>query len=103
MRFSIFIAFLAIFQISATSYSQNATLSVHLKNAGIIDVFNEIERQSEFKVFYKTANIDKQQTITIDNENIAVDALLSTVLDRKLLSYEVIDKVIVITDRKSVV
>ncbi len=97
MRFFIFVAFVATLQISATGYSQNATVSVHLKNAGIIDVFNEIERQSEYKIFYKTANIDKQQVVTIDKENITVDALLNTILDKNRVSYEMIDKVIVIT------
>lgn len=97
MRFSIFVAFIATLQISANGYSQNATVSVHLKNAGIIDVFNEIERQSEYKVFYKTASIDKQQIVNINREDITVDVLLNSVLDRNLLSYDVIDRVIVIT------
>lgn len=101
MRFSIFVALAATLQISATSYSQNATVSVHLKNAGIIDVFNEIERQSEYKIFYKTANIDRHRNVTIDKENIAVDALLRTVLEGNRLSYELIDKVIVITPNET--
>ena len=97
LKLSILVAIVATLQISAIGYSQNALVSVHLKNAVIVDVFNEIERQTEFKVFYKTANIDRRQTVTIDKDNVTVDALLNAVLDKKHLSFEVIDKVIVIT------
>ncbi len=97
MKVVFYILFITTIQISANVYSQNATVSIHLKNAGIIDVFNEIEKQSEYKIFYKTDNIDKRIQVSVNEESITVNSLLKNVLSEHQLSFDLVDKVIVIT------
>jgi TonB-linked SusC/RagA family outer membrane protein len=96
MRTTFSILIVTTLQISATVYSQDAKVSIHLENAGIIDVFNEIEKQSEYKIFYKTDNIDKRIQVSVNEDNITINSLLSSILSAHQLSFDLVDKVIVV-------
>jgi len=81
---------------AVNTYSQNARISLNVKDATILDIFREIERNSEFGFFYKSEelNLEKRQSITVSD--VTIDEVLRKVLDENC-SYKILDKNIVIT------
>ncbi|MGV8096557.1 MAG: TonB-dependent receptor [Mangrovibacterium sp.] len=94
--------------ISATSllgssgYSQNTTLSIHLKNATLRDLIREVERQSEFIfVFYdEVVDLDRQVDVQVDNQT--VDKILDKIFKSSELTYRIFDRQIGIGKRDPV-
>jgi len=91
---------LIIFSVLTTyavnTYSQNARLNLNIKNANIIDIFREIERNSEFGFFFKSEemNVERRQSVSVSGATI--DEVLKKVLDENY-SYKILDKNIVVT------
>jgi len=87
--------------ISATVYSQYAKLTVDIKNGNLEDVFNAIEKQTDFNVFYNVDQINLKQKVSVS----ANEELLSVILDKVLAeagaTYTVLDKTIVIKSKQS--
>jgi len=97
MKITLFFFFVAIGSVFADStYSQNAFFSIKLNNATVQQVFDEIQKKSEFIIFYKDNQVDLNHRANID----AVDATVNQVLDQTLkgtnLGYKIIDRQIVI-------
>jgi TonB-linked SusC/RagA family outer membrane protein len=87
----------AILSASAgNSYSQTVRLNLNLKNATIVDIFRDIERNSEFGFFFKSEelNLEKRQSINVSDASI--DEVLRKVLDENY-SYKILDRNIVVT------
>ncbi len=84
MKLSLAFMFLCLFQVSATIYSQNTRLSVSGENLTVREVFEKIEAQSDFKFLYRKDHIDDKKTITLNETNSTVEAILDVVL----LQYE---------------
>ncbi|MEI6679365.1 MAG: TonB-dependent receptor [Mariniphaga sp.] len=87
----------AMFTASAVNtYSQNTRLNLNLKDATIVDIFREIERNSEFGFFFKSEemNLEKRQSVSVSNATI--DEVLKKVLDENYF-YKILDKNIVVT------
>ncbi len=91
-----FILFTMITASAMNSYSQTARISLNVNNATIVDIFREIERNSEFGFFFKSEelNLEKRQSITVSDATI--EEILKKVLDENC-SYKILDKNIVIT------
>jgi len=81
---------------AVNTYSQNARISLNVKDGTILDIFREIERNSEFGFFYKSEemNLEKRQSIAVSGATI--DDILKRVLDENY-SYKILDKNIVVT------
>ncbi|MEI7828983.1 MAG: TonB-dependent receptor, partial [Prolixibacteraceae bacterium] len=81
---------------AVNTYSQNARISLNVKDATILDIFREIERNSEFGFFYKSEemNLEKRQSIEVSAATI--DDILKKVLDENY-TYKILDKNIVVT------
>jgi TonB-dependent starch-binding outer membrane protein SusC len=97
MKLTIIIIMLTTLQISARSYSQNTRVSMEISNGTVTDVFKEIENQSDFRVFYKVDQVDLKRKLNYSADRVKISDVLKTVLPAAGVSYEVIDKVIVIT------
>jgi TonB-dependent SusC/RagA subfamily outer membrane receptor len=81
---------------AVNTYSQNARISLNVKDATILDIFREIERNSEFGFFYKSEemNLEKRQSIEVSGATI--EDILKKVLDENY-TYKILDKNIVVT------
>jgi TonB-linked SusC/RagA family outer membrane protein len=103
MRLTFFLILLGIGSVFAdSSYSQNAQLTVHLKNVTIKQLFEEIQNQSEFIFFYKDNQVDINKTIDINFENVTVDQILKQAFENTDLGYKIYDRQIVILSEKKV-
>jgi len=81
------------------TYSQATKLTMKMENATIQDVFNEIENISEFRIAYNNSRLDATVAVNIDVKDQTVDKILDAILNEMHLSYEIVDRYIVITDK----
>src|SRR5665648_1208459 len=66
MKLTVGLILFAMISASAVnSYSQTARINLNVKDATIVDIFREIERNSEFGFFFKTEemNLEKRQSV----------------------------------------
>src|SRR5665648_199507 len=97
MKLTVGLILFAMISASAVnSYSQTARINLNVKDATIVDIFREIERNSEFGFFFKTEemNLEKRQSVKVADATI--DEVLKKVLDDNY-SYRILDKNIVVT------
>jgi len=100
MKLTTFFFLISILSVAARGYSQHARLNLSLQNASIQELFQEIEKQSEFNFFYKDDQIDVNKMVSIEADNSLIGEVLNEVFENSGVSYTVVDKVIVITPRK---
>ena len=96
-KITIFIFFVAIgSSFAKSSYSQNTRLSLHMDNCTIQQVFEEIQKKSEFIIFYKDDQVNLDYRSNVDVEDATVDLILDQALKGSGLGYRIIDRQIVI-------
>ncbi len=103
MKITVFLLLIAIGSVFAdSSYSQNAKLSLHLKNGTIKQVFEEIQNQSEFIFFYKDNQVGINHDLNINADKATVEEILDQALANTNLVYKVFDRqIVVLPGRKS--
>ena len=67
-----------------------------MENATISEVFDVIEKQSDFFFFYNKEQINDQQRVSIDLKDSKIDGVLTTVFGKDVVAYEIIGKNIII-------
>jgi TonB-dependent starch-binding outer membrane protein SusC len=97
MKLATLLLIVGSLQVSASLYSQDSKINLNIKNGTIQDVFNEIEKQSDFNIFFKTDEINVKTQVNISASDIMVKDALNEVLESSNLSYRVLDKIIIIT------
>ena len=102
MKITTILILAGIIHVSATTYAQNQRISVQIENGTFYDVVSQIEKQSEFMFFYKSEEIDNNNRITLKAHNKLVSEILNEVLNKRDLSYKIIDKHIIITKKGEV-
>lgn len=93
MRITVVMLFTVMLQAVAieSSYSQSTTVSVKAQQISLIDLFSQIEKQSEFLFFY----VDKEVNniyVNIQARNKSVDEILSHALNSTGLTYTINDR-----------
>ncbi|TKG95628.1 SusC/RagA family TonB-linked outer membrane protein [Puteibacter caeruleilacunae] len=101
MKLTTLFFLVAIMSVSASSYSQNKKITLKLNNASIIEVFNEIERQSEYGFLFKSDQFDLNKKYNISKRDVAVSKILDVVLNDTPYTYTLIDNSIVITSKEA--
>jgi TonB-linked SusC/RagA family outer membrane protein len=96
MKLYLFIFVITVMQATASVYSQNARLNLKMDNATIAQVFDAVEKQSEFFFFYNKEQINDQLKVSIDLKNCKIDEVLANVFGKDAVSYEIIGKNIII-------
>jgi len=98
MKLTFLSFFIGIMGVSAASvYSQEKKISLNLEKASIVEVFQEIESQSEFVFIYKNEAIDLKNTVSVKITNTTVDKVLDSILKNLGVKYEILDRQIIIT------
>lgn len=89
---------------SGKSYSQNTKLDLQLKNASLEDVIWNIKEQTEFDFFYNSEDISQVKGLNLHLRNSTTSEILDVCLKNSDLTYEIINKVVIIrqADRKAI-
>lgn len=85
-----------------TSYAQNNRLTVHLKQVRLGQVFELIQQQSEFIIFYKDNQVNLSQLVSVESENQIIDHVLDQALKGTGLNYKIFDRQIIIVLDKDI-
>jgi TonB-linked SusC/RagA family outer membrane protein len=99
MKLTTVLIFMALFQLSAKSYSQETKLSLKFENETLENVFNKIEANSEFSIFYKNELIKNSKEVTGEFKDVLIFTILDQVLRSENLTYTIKDKLIMIVPK----
>ena len=102
MKITTLLTILTTLQISAAVYSQNTKVNIDVRDISLHDIFNEIERQSEFRIVYNIDQIDLEKRYDMEANNANISDILSEVLKETNASYTLIGKIIVITPENAI-
>lgn len=99
MKVTTLLFFLALFQVSANTYSQQIRLNLKFEKEKLENVFNQIEANSEFSIFYKNELIQNSKEVTGDFKNALIFEILDQVLKTENLGYTIKNKLIMIVPK----
>lgn len=84
----------ASLKVTAGTYAQSVSLSV--KNASLEEVFTEVKKQTGYVFFYEREVLRSTKRVSIQADNLALNAFLSQVFAAQPLDYSIKDKTIFI-------
>ena len=96
MKLTIYLFLISLFQVHASSYSQNTKISLQLKDVSIEKVLRAIEFQTEFKILYNDNEVDYKRLVSVDFKKENVSKILDAIFYQTPVSYEVFDKQIIL-------
>jgi TonB-linked SusC/RagA family outer membrane protein len=103
MRFTIFILFISLSQTFAlNSYSQQAKLSLDMRNVRVEDVIDKIEKNSEFFFMYNKSMIDVDRKVDIHVEGKSVNEVLDKIFANTGITYSIKDRQILLINNRLV-
>jgi len=101
MKITLFVLLLTVSSAFAkSSYSQNTKLTLHMENATLQQVFDEIKKKSEFIIFYKDDQVNLNHQSNIHVEDAPVDQILIQAFEGTNLGYRIMDRQIVVFANK---
>ncbi|HYX08280.1 MAG TPA: carboxypeptidase-like regulatory domain-containing protein, partial [Bacteroidales bacterium] len=97
MKLTTILLLIGVINIYAKGYSQDMPISVNIQNGTLTDLFSVIENNTDYKIFYKNSLVSDAENVNLIAKQKPVSELLDKALEGKNLSYDLVDKVIVIT------
>ncbi|TYP96340.1 iron complex outermembrane receptor protein [Sphingobacterium allocomposti] len=105
MRLAITLGLFVLMFLSATlSYAKQDpqnTCSIHLTNAGMKEVIDVLEKQTDYRFLYMPNNRTKQVKISIKQDNKPLRDILQQIEKQTNLKFEIADKTIYVKERPS--
>src|SRR5665648_1098538 len=93
MKLCTLILFVSLATASAkTSYSQNAKFTLDLERVTVKDLFDKIEKSSEFIFVYYDNIIDLNKVVTVKAENETVEEILEEVFKSSENTFKIFDR-----------
>ena len=100
MRISIFLLFFSVLGMMAESgHSQNARVTINRNNVQLESILNDIESQTDYLFLYK-GNLDVTVRKSIHVSDKTVTEVLSTLLSKSPITYEIEGNHIILVERK---
>jgi TonB-linked SusC/RagA family outer membrane protein len=100
MKLTAILLTLGILQTSAITYSQKARLSLAMKDTPVSLVFQEIEKQTNYRFLYRNEMVE-DQIVTVTASNLSIENVLDLALKNVKVEYTILDdNLIVITPAK---
>ncbi len=96
MKLTVFILIASFLSVNAASYSQSTKLNLKLTDQTLSDVFEEIERQSDFYFLFKNDEVNTKQEVSIDVEKAPISDVLNELFNGTGINYQFVDRYIVI-------
>ena len=99
-KLAILLLIVGAVQVSAKGYSQNVTLNV--RNARLESIFHKIEQQTGYYFWYENKVLKNAKKIDLNLQQASLQDALKQCLVNQPFSYVIVDKTIVIKDKKEV-
>lgn len=78
MKLTLFLLIVSLFQIQASTYSQDTKITLSLENATVEEVFSKIESLSEFRFLYNHAKVDVNRRVSVDAREESIHDILES-------------------------
>lgn len=102
MKLFLVFNFILILNISASVYSQNTTFTMNYTNLSVKEVFDKLEKQSDFRFFYNGHFTELNKKVSIYMKDKRIDEVLDYLLKNSTVTYKVLENGrIVITPKAS--
>ncbi len=102
MRLIVLFLLTGILQVSAlNSFSQQARMSMNLKNVRLVDVLNEIENQSDYYFLYNQDLINVDRKVNLEVKQQKVEAILDELFDQTNTRFLIRERQIILTNLNS--
>ncbi|MDR6569152.1 SusC/RagA family TonB-linked outer membrane protein [Chitinophaga ginsengisegetis] len=98
MRLTFFLLTAALLQVSARGLSQN--ISFNGKNVALEKVFAAVESQTDYVFLYKATALSVAKPVTINARAVDLGTFLNKVFEQQSLTYKIIDKNILVSQRE---
>lgn len=102
LKFTLLVFFSGLMSLSASTYSQNKKITLNLEGVTLLEVFNQIEAQSDFVFIYKNEAINLDKKVNVKFEATTVDKILESMLPNSGVKFEISNKQIIITPDRSI-
>jgi hypothetical protein len=99
MKLTMLFLLCTLIHVSASVYSQQTKLNMSLKDVSVKEVLKQIENQTDFFFLYKNENVDVNRIISVEIKDKSIESLLNQIFTGTTVSYEVINRQIVLVDR----
>ncbi|RIJ46370.1 SusC/RagA family TonB-linked outer membrane protein [Maribellus luteus] len=96
MKLTFLFLLIGLMQVSASVYSQTTRLTLDMKKSRVIDVLDEIERQSEFRFAYSTETVNTERRVTLSVDEKSIEEALAIVFEGTGIRYVIDDRHIVL-------
>lgn len=96
MRLTFFLILTSVFASAANVYSQTTRLTVIKDNCTVAEVFDAIEKQSEFYFFYNRDKFDDSQIVSVNFSGKTLEQILVKLFEDQSVTYEIVNKNILI-------
>ena len=97
MRVTVFLLLLGMSNVFAgATYSQSVTFTFSKKNITLGQLFGEIQKQSEFIIFYRDSQVDLETKVNVTATDASVEEVLEQALKGANLDFTVFDRQIVV-------
>lgn len=96
MKFLVLILFVSTLQLSASVYSQEAKVTVHLQNASFEDVVKALENSTDFTFLYRDHQVMQIKNLNLQYTDVDIKEVLDACLKGSGLTYRLVDNTIVI-------
>jgi TonB-dependent SusC/RagA subfamily outer membrane receptor len=96
MKLTVYLFLVSLFQIQASTYSQNTRITLNLKKVSVENVLKAIENKTEFKVLYNDRQVDYERVVSVNYKKAKVSEILKDLFAKTKINYEVLDKQIVL-------
>lgn len=93
------VVFFLLFPALAYGAEQQERITISLKDVTIIEFFNEVEKITTFKFFYKTSQVESLPKISIEAKDQTISTILNTVFAKTNITYAFKEKQIVILQK----
>jgi TonB-linked SusC/RagA family outer membrane protein len=101
MKFTAIFILLGVLQSTASIYSQSTKLTVKAKKVTVIQLLDELEKQSEFTFLYRSDLFEDLKELTIDEHESSVESILDKYIVSQGYKYEIDDQTVIIRKKTS--
>jgi TonB-linked SusC/RagA family outer membrane protein len=101
MKLTAILMFSTTMLVSASLYSQSTRLTLNFADISFVDLFQRIEKQSEFRFAFSSSKFDPNQRINVFVEKGTLEEILDMVLPKDI-TYDIVDRYVVIHNSENV-
>ncbi|MEH6307563.1 TonB-dependent receptor [Olivibacter sp. CPCC 100613] len=94
MKLAFILLCICFWKVNATSYAQ--AISIHKQRANLITIFKDIQKQSDYHIFYDAEMLRNSQPVNLQLHRASIREAMDQTLLNQGLTYEILDKNIII-------